>query len=367
MEKSLQNQQIYSVSDLIAVINQTLDYAYPSVTVIGEVSEYKVSQGKWVYFTLKDESAGLKCFMSIWQLRVAVENGMQIAVTASPSLTKWGFSLNIKSIRPVGAGAIQKSFELLKAKLDDEGLFATERKRTLPTIPSRVAVISSTQAAGYADFIKILNDRWGGVSINVAHTQVQGDVAPDQIIRAIEYFNQLEVLPEVIVIIRGGGSAEDLSAFNDEKLVRAIAASRIPTLVGVGHEIDTSLADLVADVSASTPSNAAQILVPDRAEIIRAVNYQVKSLLPRVESAIVSQIDVTNNYLTEILQRIDDKFDESTNNLLNLRRILAQLDPKIVLKRGYALVFGAQKVGEVITIETNKNIMKAEVKNVKIK
>lgn len=145
-------------------------------------------------------------------------------------------------------------------------MFAPERKRSLPEIPAHIAVISSTQAAGYADFVKILNERWGGLKVDVAHVQVQGTVAPDQIIRAINYFGEEEVLPEVLVIIRGGGSADDLAAFNDEPLVRAIAGSRIPTIVGVGHEVDVTLADMVADVRAATPSNAAQIVVPDKRE-----------------------------------------------------------------------------------------------------
>src|SRR5690606_7756374 len=123
----------------------------------------------------------------------------------------------------------------------------------LPEMPQHIAVISSTQAAGYADFIKIVNDRWGGLQIDVAHVKVQGDEAADQIIRALRYFNAKEILPEVIVIIRGGGSLDDLSAFNDELLVREIASSRIPTLVGVGHETDTTLSDLAADVRAATP------------------------------------------------------------------------------------------------------------------
>lgn len=364
MEKS-QNQIIFSVSDLIAVTNQTLEYAYPSVLVEGEVTEYKVSQNKWVYFNLKDNSGSIGCFMIVWQVRMPIENGMKVIIAATPKLTNFGkFSLTVKSIRPSGEGSIKKSFDILKSKLESEGLFALERKRQLPSIPKNIALVSSTQAAGYADFIKILNDRWGGVKISVAHVQVQGDVAPDQIIKAIEYFNQLEDLPEVIVIIRGGGSADDLAAFNDEKLVRAIAASRVPTLVGVGHEIDQSLADLAADVSAATPSNAAQIIVPDKNEVIRAVNYQVKSLIPRVENAITLQMQNTKGFITDALDSIINKVDERLDQIGNMNRLLNQLNPYTVLARGYALVRGAQKVGQIIEVETNKSIMKAEVKNV---
>jgi exodeoxyribonuclease VII large subunit len=299
---------------------------------------------------------------------VPIEDGMKVIVTATPKLTQWGkFSLTVKAVRPSGEGALKKSFEILKAKLDGEGLFALERKRTLPTIPRHVAVISSTQAAGYADFIKIINERWGGLRVDVAHVVVQGADAPDQIIRALQYINSRDELPEVIVIIRGGGSADDLSAFNDEQLVRAIAASRVPTLVGVGHEVDESLADLAADVRASTPSNAAQILVPDRQEIIRAVRYQVRSLLPRVENAIDQQSIIVRTYLSDILKRIDGQIDRTTDRLQSVRNVLTQLNPQTVLARGYALVRGTQKIGELIEVETNQVIIKAEVRDVKRK
>ncbi len=357
-----------SVSDFIAVTNQTLEYAYPLVEIEGEVASFKVNQGKFVFFDIKDSGGSLGCFMTVWQLRTPIEDGMKVIVTATPKLTQWGkFSLTVKAVRPSGEGALKKSFEILKAKLDKEGLFALERKRPLPTIPSHIGVISSTQAAGYADFIKILDDRWGGLEVEVAHVQVQGASAPDQIIRALNYFNSREDMPEVVVIIRGGGSADDLSAFNDEQLVRAIAASRIPTLVGVGHEVDESLADMAADVRAATPSNAAQILVPDKNELIRAVKYQVRSLLPRVDSAIAQQSIKIKSLLAEALEVISDKADDSLNQLTAMRRILAELNPATVLARGYALLRGAPVIGGMIEVETNKTIIKAEVKDVKVK
>lgn len=358
----------YSVSDFIAITNQTLEYAYPSVEIEGEVASFKVNQGKFVFFDIKDAGGSIGCFMTVWQMRVPIEDGMKVILTATPKLTQWGkFSLTVKTVRPSGEGALKKSFELLKAKLDKEGLFAPTRKRALPVIPRHIAVISSVQSAGYADFIKILGDRWGGLQIDVAHVQVQGTSAPDQIIRALQYFNQRDEVPEVVVIIRGGGSADDLSAFNDELLVRAIASSRIPTLVGVGHETDESLSDLAADVRAATPSNAAQILVPDKNEIIRAVRYQVRSLLPRVESVVAQQSDVVRAILSDMLERTDTRINQQLEHLTATRSILAQLDPQTVLARGYALIRGAQKVGGMIEIETNTTIIKAEVKNVQTK
>src|SRR5664279_3322909 len=154
----------FSVSDFIALTNQTLEYAYPIVEVEGEISSFKVNQGKFVFFDIKDAGASVGCFMTVWQLRIPIEDGMKVIVTATPKLTQWGkFSLTVKAVLPSGEGALKKSFELLKAKLEQEGLFLEDRKRTLPPIPQHVAVISSTQSAGYADFMKIVNDRWGGL------------------------------------------------------------------------------------------------------------------------------------------------------------------------------------------------------------
>ncbi len=357
---------IYRVSDLIACLNQTLDYAYPTVEVEGEVSEYKVSQGKWVYFSLKDQDGTLKCFMPVWQLRTPIEDGMVIIVKAVPKITKWGnFSLTVNSLKLAGEGDIKKSFDLLKAKLLAEGLFDVSRKRLLPTIPSHIAVISSIQAAGYADFIKIINERWGGVKVDIANTQVQGEAAADQIIRAISFLNQQEKVPQVIVIIRGGGSADDLSTFNDEKLVRAIAGSRVPTLVGVGHETDETLAGLVADVNASTPSNAAQIVLPDKYEFIRANKTRLTNLIVKFDNVIERQLSDNELALLDMLKNFGSRMNLEVDKLANARRLISQLNPDNILKKGYGILRGRLTIGEIIEIESINKIIKAEVKDVK--
>jgi exodeoxyribonuclease VII large subunit len=364
----MENLQL-TVSDFVALVNQTLEYAYPSVAVIGEVAEFRVSQGKWVSFKLKDDDSVVDCFMGIYQLRVPIENGMKIMVVAAPRLNgKWGkFSLNVRTVKPVGEGSIKKGFELLKAKLEAEGLFAPERKRSLPRVPSRVGVITSTESAAYADFCKIINERWGGMSVEVAHTQVQGDPAADQIIRAIKYFNNLEVLPDVLVIVRGGGSAEDLMTFNDELLAREIAGSRIPTLVGVGHEVDHTLADMVADRRAATPTNAAEILVPDRREIIRSAHQQATSLGHQLIQAIDQYSERTKEQLEAAFRRIVEKLDDSFGRLETLKMAVAQVNPENVLKQGYALIRGDIKQGSNIEIETYQSHITAEVKDVRSK
>ncbi len=358
-----------SVGDFVALINQTLEYAYPSVTLVGEVAEYRVSQGKWVSFKLKDDEAIVDCFLPLANLRMPLTNGMKIMVVANPRLNgKWGkFSLTVRAVKLMGEGTIKKGFELLKEKLEKEGLFAAERKRPLPRVPQHVGVVTSTESAAYADFCKIINERWGGLKVEVAHTQVQGEPAADQMIRAIRYFNSLEELPEVLIIIRGGGSAEDLMAFNDEPLARTIAESRIPTLVGVGHEVDHTLADMVADVRAATPTNAAEILVPDKNEIIRSAKVKASSLGNQVVRAIDEYAARTREQLEAAFRRIEQRLDDTFERLGVLRVATAQLNPDNVLKRGYALLRGEQKVGEKISIETYEKILTAEVQDVRAK
>lgn len=363
MEKPL-----FSVSNFIATINQTLDYAYGNVAIEGEVASFKINQGKFVFFDLKDESGTIGCFMTTWQLRLPIEDGMKVIITGVPKLTQWGkFSITVQSVKPSGEGAIKKSFEILKNKLNKEGIFAPERKRSLPTVPSRIGVISSTQAAGYADFIKIINDRWGGLSVQTAHTQVQGQDAPDQIIKALQYFNQQENPVEAIVVIRGGGSADDLSAFNDEKLVREIAGSRIPTLVGIGHEIDETLAELAADVRAATPSNAAQIIVPDKRELIERSKNLVAGTLPAISRSIERYTEEAHRLTLRALQSIEQNIEKRIDKLDHLRNVIKQLNPELVLQRGYAILRGVARVGAVIEVETKQDIIKAEVKDVRQK
>ena len=362
----MENNQLpaFSVSDFVASTNQTLEYAYPVVVVEGEVESFKINQGKFVFFNLKDAGASVGCFMMVFALRVPLEDGMKVAVRARPKLTNFGkFSLTIDAIKPVGEGSIKKGFELLKAKLEAEGLFAPERKRSLPTMPHVVGVISSMQSAGYADFMKIADERWGGVEFKVYHTLVQGLDAPDAIVRAIEYFNQLETPPDVLVIVRGGGSADDLSAFNDEQLVRAIAASRTPTLVGVGHEVDVTLSDLVADVRAATPSNAAQLLLPDKREITGRVQLLVSRLAPRMVQLLEQRADHVRVLRRSIDDTLSARIEQTEGRLDHARRLLESYNPAHVLARGYALVRGDTTPGGMIEIERSTYTLTAEVKS----
>lgn len=356
---------VLSVSDFIALTNQTLEYAYPSVEVEGEVAEFKVNQNKYVFFNLKDAESSVGCFMMVFALRVPIEDGMKVVVKAAPKLTKWGkFSLTVQQIRPSGEGSLKKSFELLRAKLDKEGLFDPSRKRVLPVMPERLAVISSTQAAGYADFVKILDDRWGGVDVQVAHVQVQGEGAADQIIRALHYFNEQQQPADVIVLIRGGGSADDLSVFNDEPLVRTIAASRIPVMTGIGHETDESLADLAADAAAATPSNAAQRIVPDRHSVRQEVRHRLVRIMGRMAQAVDMLQETLLQKQNRMIEVIEHRHGETEVQLTRRQELLKLLDPRHVLERGYAILRGKAEPGASIEIETALHLIQAEVRHV---
>ena len=333
--------EFWSPTDFVSFINQTLEYAYSSVTVVGEVSEFKVNQGKWVFFNIKDEETSVPCFMTLWSLTVPLEDGMKVAVSGVPKITKWGkFSFVVSKVAPVGEGSLKKAFEMLKKKLEKEGLFDLARKRSLPEELNKIGVISSTQAAGYADFVKIINARWGGLKILTAHTQVQGLDAPEQIIRALKYFNERTDV-QVIALIRGGGSGDDLACFNDEALVRAVASSKIPVICGIGHEVDESLCDLACDVRASTPSNVAELLTRDR------------------------KTEKINEKIARIKDRIYLEIRLIENSLLQKKRILEVLNPEKILKQGYAILSGDLKVGNVVKITTLDSEVEAEVKNLR--
>ena len=356
---------IYSVSDFIATSNDIFEKSFPSVLIEGEISSFKVNHNKFVFFDLKDEDSVLGCFMTVWQMRFPLEDGMKVIVQAKPKLTNWGkFSLTIEKIIPKGEGSLKKSFEILKEKLMKEGLFDESRKREIPRNPQKIAVISSVQAAGYADFIKIINERWGGLKIIVAHTQVQGMAASDQIIRAIDFLNSQSELPDVIAIIRGGGSADDLAVFNDEKLVRAVANSRVPIITGIGHEIDQSLCDLAADFAASTPSNVAQILTPNKFDEMRFLRSKILRTNDLLLSKIAELKKFNREKNQEIRNRILQNILDQKREVQAKKRILESYNPQNILAKGYALISGEIVTGKEITIKTIDKTITAEVKNV---
>lgn len=413
-------QPVYSVDQFISLVNQTLEQAYPLVWVEGEVSQYKLSQDKWINFRLKDEEAEstVDCFATVWQLKTPLEDGMRVVVKARPRLyAKSGrFSLSVDEATPTGEGALRRSYELLKAKLETEGLFAPARKRSLPAYPESLGLITSVTSEAYKDFIKIARERWSGVHIKVAPVQVQGQGAAEQVVRAIEYFNQLTQPVELLVIVRGGGSLEDLMAFNSEQVARAIAASRTPTIVGVGHEGDVSLADLAADARAATPTHAAKLALPDKVamrEVIQTLANQAGQFLERQIRFAQHQLSERSNYLERQLEAPRRRVERATHSLgrlverqkvaiihertnLNYRlnnltraqqqtgqayaqalralvRGLRAVDPRLQLKRGYSIVRRGQQIikaasqvelGDELMLQLAQDRLLTEVKQI---
>lgn len=352
--------QVLTVSQFLDALNETMGFAFPEVTIQGEVSSFKVNQGKWVFFDVKDQDATLGCFMTLYQLKTPLEDGMQVRVIGTPKLTKWGkFSFTVKRVELAGEGALKRAFLLLQKKLSEEGLFAAERKRPLPQYPKTIGLVASGQSAAYADFIKILGQRWGGLTIQLADVQVQGAAAPDQVVGAIRQFNEAAEPVDVIVVIRGGGSLEDLQAFNTEDVARAVAGSRIPTIVGVGHEVDVSLADMAADVRAATPTDAARIVVPDRLAMAGELDSRTARMEQHIRQSLLRREQLLLGHVTRMERFVRQPIERLARAAINLRRDLGTIertlqlreqkleglvrnlknvDPKAVLARGYSLV-----------------------------
>jgi exodeoxyribonuclease VII large subunit len=358
----LPEPRAFAPSDFVALLNQTLEFAYPSVVIEGELANFRVSKNRWVYFDLKDDNASVKFFGTVYNLPGPLEEGMVLRVTGTPRLHPlYGFSITIQSIALSGEGTIKKAFDLLLQKLTLEGLFEPARKRILPYPPERIGLITSGESAAYADFVKILGARWGGIHLELADVQVQGEPAAGQIVRAIDYFNASGEPPDVLVIIRGGGSADDLQTFNTELVTRAVAASRIPTLVAIGHEVDVSLAELAADVRASTPSNAAELLVPDRTRLLVELQTQridLGRLLSQTLQIGRKDLLQKRELLTKTTQRV---LSSQQDSLIYTKNILQLLNPQNILKRGYAVVSANGKV-----IRSSKEVLQGQALQVRV-
>ena len=332
------NDVILSPADFVAVVNQTLEMAYPNVVVVGELANFRISKNRWVYFDFKDEYASVKFFGTVYQLPGPLEDGMMLQVRGNPRLhPMYGFSVNIQSLQPVGEGTIKRAAALLEAKLRTEGLFDADRKRQLPYPPKKIGLIASKESAAYHDFMKILNARWGSVEVLLADVQVQGESAPGQIISALEYLNTHEEV-DVIVMTRGGGSPEDLAAFSTEQVTRAVAASRVPTLVAIGHEVDISLAELAADQRASTPSNAAELLTPDKKLILERLPGMQKQLGVYLTGLVEQRSQLVEDSKEQLAQRINQVLSDRRRVLSQKKQLITLLNPENALARGYALV-----------------------------
>jgi len=268
-------RRVYTVSDLTARIRDLLARNFTDVSVQGEISNCRPATSGHIYFTLKDERAQVRCVFFKQQqrgMRFRPEDGLKVTVRGSVSVyeARGEYQIYVESLEPLGRGALQVAFEQLKKKLDTEGLFDPARKKALPLLPSRIGLITSPAGAAVRDVVRILKRRFPNVHLSLFPVHVQGEGAAEEIVQALAHFNRKRSA-DVILVVRGGGSIEDLWAFNEEKVARAIASSVIPVISGVGHETDFTIADFVADVRASTPSAAAELVVQTRREFDKHV------------------------------------------------------------------------------------------------
>ncbi|HKO03378.1 MAG TPA: exodeoxyribonuclease VII large subunit [Candidatus Acidoferrales bacterium] len=287
------DRKVLTVSQLTARIRDLLEGAFDDLWVEGEISNTHASQAGHIYFTLKDEKAQIRCACFRDKLRgikFRPEDGLKVTVRGAVSVyeIRGEYQMYVTQIEPVGLGALQLAFEQLKQRLDAEGLFDPARKKPLPLLPRRIGLITSPTGAAVRDVLRILKRRFPNVYVLLYPVRVQGDEAPGEIAAALEYFGQRKAA-DVLLVVRGGGSLEDLWAFNEEQVARAIAACPIPVISGVGHETDFTIADFVADVRASTPSNAAEIVVRTRDEFLRHIEQLAHSLAQHVRLVLLAR------------------------------------------------------------------------------
>ncbi len=318
-------RRIYSVGELLGQIKQQTESAFDFVWVQGEVSGLRRPASGHVYFSLKDRDGSIRAVMFRHQaglLRFRLEEGQQVLCQGRISIyvPRGDMQLVVDTAEPQGAGAMALAFEQLKRRLAAEGLFDQEHKAPLPDLPARVAVVTSPSGAAIRDFLKVVHRRHDRLAVALYPVQVQGDAAAGQMVTALGELASWD-WPEVIVLTRGGGSPEDLWAYNDEALARAIAACPIPVVSAVGHEIDFTMADLVADLRAPTPSAAAEMLTADRGELMRRW-LEAKG---RLEKSMLRGLDERRGYLAALERGLADPRRRLIDKLLRVEDLTMRL------------------------------------------
>lgn len=362
----------WSVTELTRYIRQRLegDELLQELWVSGEISNFKRATSGHLYFTLKDSAAALQCV--IWRstaqrIRLELQNGL--AVDAHGAITLYerdgSYQLIVTSLRLAGEGQLYLEFMRLKAELEAEGLFDPSRKRPIPERPRRIGIVTSATGAALQDMLNTLANRYRMAEVVVAPAAVQGVEAPPQIAAALSALQRLSPPPDVILVARGGGSLEDLWAFNDERVVRAVADCAVPVISGVGHETDFTLTDFAADLRAPTPTGAAVAAVPPQSDL----QYELAGLWQRAEMALLTRMQGERAALDEAAQRMSwasplrrvqmerqaldrlvERRERAAQQTLSLRRVhvqalekrLAGVNPTAVLQRGYAWVSDAR-------------------------
>lgn len=364
-----------SVSDVTALIKEVLESKFPEVIFTGEISNFKrhFSSGH-LYFTLKDEKSQIPAKMwktTAMRLGFEPKDGMKVLINGSLDvyIPHGNYSITVREMEQYGLGELLVKLERLKQKLAAEGLFDKERKKPLPEFPRKIGIITSETGAVIQDFKRVAAKRYPVLEIALFHANVQGQGSIENVCRAIVEANKSEYELDLIVIARGGGSIEDLWTFNEEVVARAIVESELPVVTAIGHETDTTLADYVSDLRAPTPSAAAELILPDKQELLERIfqmeNGLINGVLGRIETkkAIVHSFsksyilhrtkDLINDYKiklddmgTNLLECLMQKLADSKTSLDNCERVLKNVNPENVLKRGFAIV---EKDNKIIT------------------
>ncbi|MCH7972835.1 MAG: exodeoxyribonuclease VII large subunit [Bacteroidetes bacterium] len=356
---------IPTVSELTKQIKQTLETNFEKISVQGEISNFKAHvSGHW-YFSLKDKNAAISCTM--WKgfnnyVFFTPEDGMKITLNGKLTVypPRGSYQIDVRSMKPAGVGELQAAFERLKKKLSDEGLFNVESKKPIPAFPKKIGVVTAIGGAAFQDMISVAERRYPLVELVIAPSKVQGSGAAESIAISIKKLNKKNDI-DVIIVGRGGGSIEDLWAFNEEIVARAIFNSKIPIIAGIGHEIDFTIADFVADLRAPTPTAAMELATPNQNEIASFIEDFVESSEQRVKEKIsYSHIKIgrvinsygfklpenfvkqnyqkVDNLVYKLFNNIDKKMAYTKNNLYLLIKSIESFDLKKTLKRGFALV-----------------------------
>lgn len=390
---------VLTVSQLNRYIASKLkaDDRLSNVLIRGEISNFNnhYKTGHW-YFTLKDEASALKGVMFNWanqRMQFIPEDGMSVIVQGDIQVYEAGgvYQIYVKDIIPDGAGALSLAFEQLKNKLASEGLFDEEHKRPINPLPNKICVITAETGAALQDVLNILSRRCPVVEVLLIPTLVQGKNAPQELCKSIELANTTDC--DTIILCRGGGSIEDLWAFNDERLARTVYDSKIPVISAVGHEIDFTICDFVADLRAPTPSAAAELAVPDKSEVIFQLDSKLLSLKSKLMQKLESGFSLLGNYdkiLTAkspygviktnktVIGEIETKLDYNIekilttdkNKLLKNAELISAYNPLAILSKGYSLTYSKNKViknadevavGETITVKFHNSELSATV------
>lgn len=369
--------QVLSVSDITNLIKEMLETSLKSVTIEGEISNFKPSASGHVYFTLKDNDAQISAVIfksSVYKLKFNPKDGNKVRCTGNITVYKQrgNYQIIVSSMEQVGAGDILQMLELRKQKLAKEGYFDSDKKKQLPLFPKTVGIVTSPTGAAIRDILQITKRRNKNIDIIIFPTIVQGEYAASSICRMIHLANFYEMC-DVLIIGRGGGALEDLLPFSDENVVKAVFNSNIPTISAVGHEIDWALCDYAADKRAATPSAAAEIAIPIKSEIIDKLNTYKRTLFSEITNKVENKRLLIKSFNPDILhmrfrtiqQPLLTRFDNSKKllqeniiqrikdlriEIQNKKNLLESSSPDAILKRGYSIIY-QKKTGKVITDE----------------